>query len=57
VAPQAVRDGYTRQVSMRSFIEASDIGETVAWLASPAARFVSGQALGVDGHTETLATG
>ncbi|MGA0893799.1 MAG: SDR family oxidoreductase [Ilumatobacteraceae bacterium] len=57
VTPQAVRDGYTRQVSMRSFIEASDIGETVAWLASPAARFVSGQALGVDGHTETLATG
>ena len=57
VTPQTVRDGYTRQVSMRSFIEASDIGETVAWLASPAARFVSGQALGVDGHTETLATG
>ncbi|MFM7252870.1 MAG: SDR family oxidoreductase [Ilumatobacteraceae bacterium] len=56
VAPQAVRDGYTRQVSMRSFIEASDIGEAIAWLASPAARFVSGQAFGVDGHTETLAT-
>ncbi|MFZ9629383.1 MAG: SDR family oxidoreductase [Ilumatobacteraceae bacterium] len=56
VEPQVIRDLYTGQVSMRSFIDASDIGETVAWLASPAARFVSGQALSVDGHTETLAT-
>lgn len=56
VAPQAIRDAYTHQVSMRSFIDASDIGETVVWLASPAARFVNGQVLAVDGHTETLAT-
>ena len=56
VAPDVIRDAYTRQVSMRSFIDASDIGETVAWLASPAARFVTGQALSVDGHTESLAT-
>lgn len=56
VAPDMVRDGYTRQVSMRSFIDASDIGETVVWLASSAARFVNGQAIAVDGHTETLAT-
>lgn len=56
VEPHVIRDAYTRQVSMRSFIEASDIGEMVAWLASPAARFLSGQALSVDGHTESLAT-
>ena len=41
---------------MKSFIDASDIGEAVAFLASPAARFISGQVLSVDGHTETLST-
>lgn len=56
VSPQQVRDGYTKQVSMRTFIDASDIGETIVWLASPAARYVTGQAIAVDGHTETLAT-
>lgn len=51
-----VRRAYEQQVSMRSFIEASDIGETIAFLASPAARFINGQVLSVDGHTETLST-
>lgn len=55
VEAQAIRDAYTHQVSMRSFIEASDIGEAIVWLASPAARFVNGQVLAVDGHTESLA--
>ncbi|MGB8860869.1 MAG: SDR family oxidoreductase [Ilumatobacteraceae bacterium] len=56
VEPEAIRRAYTDQVSMRSFIDASDIGETVAFLASPVARFISGQVLSVDGHTETLST-
>ncbi len=56
VAPEQLRAAYTRQVSLRTFIDASDIAEAIAWLASPHARFVSGQALGVDGHTETMAT-
>jgi NAD(P)-dependent dehydrogenase (short-subunit alcohol dehydrogenase family) len=56
VAPDVVRAGYAAQVSMGTFIDASDVGETIAFLASPAARFISGQALGVDGHTETLTT-
>lgn len=54
--PAEIRRAYEGQVSMQSFIDAGDIGETVAFLASPAARFISGQVLSVDGHTETLST-
>lgn len=54
--PAEIRRAYERQVSMQSFIDASDIGETIAFLASPSARFISGQVLSVDGHTETLST-
>ena len=55
-SPAEIRAAYEGQVSMRSFIDATDIGETVVFLASPAARFINGQALAVDGHTETLST-
>lgn len=51
-----IRRAYERQVSMQSFIDARDVGETIAFLASPAARFISGQVISVDGHTETLST-
>lgn len=51
---EVLRRGYEKQVSMGSFIDATDIGKTVVYLASPAARFVSGQVLSVDGNTETL---
>lgn len=56
VAAADVRAAYEDQVSMRSFIDASDIGAAIVFLASPAARFVNGQAFAVDGHTETLST-
>ncbi len=56
VDPEVVRSGYTAQVSMGTFVDASDVAEAIAFLTSPAARFISGQALGVDGHTETLTT-
>jgi NAD(P)-dependent dehydrogenase (short-subunit alcohol dehydrogenase family) len=54
LSPETLRRGYEKQVSMGSFIDATDIGKTVVYLASPAARFVSGQVLSVDGNTETL---
>jgi NAD(P)-dependent dehydrogenase (short-subunit alcohol dehydrogenase family) len=56
VSPAAIRAAYEDQVSMGSFVDASDIAEAAAFLSSPAARFISGQVLGVDGHTETLRT-
>ncbi len=56
VTAAAVRSAYASQVSMGSFVDADDIAEAVAFLSSPGARFISGQALGVDGHTETLRT-
>jgi NAD(P)-dependent dehydrogenase (short-subunit alcohol dehydrogenase family) len=56
VTPAAVRTAYESQVSMGSFVDADDIAEAVAFLSSPSARYISGQILGVDGHTETLRT-
>ena len=51
-----IKTGYTNQVSMRTLIAPTDIGEATAWLLSPEARYVSGQVLSVDGHTESLRT-
>ncbi len=51
-----VRRGFERQVSMRTFIDADEIASTIALLASPFGAKISGQAIAVDGHTETLRT-
>ncbi len=56
VTEEEVRAGYVSQVSMRRFIEAREIAETVLFLSGPTGRSISGQTLGVDGHTETLRT-
>lgn len=56
VAEQEVRAGYVKQVSMQKFIDAREIAETVLFLAGPSGGSISGQALGVDGHTESLRT-
>ena len=53
--PEAnLRAGYETQVSMRTFVEGRDIGAMAVFLASPAARFVNGQTISVDGGLETL---
>ncbi|WP_412105100.1 SDR family oxidoreductase [Sulfitobacter sp. D35] len=48
----AVYAGYAAGTSMRTFVEARDVGEMALFLCSDAARRVSGQAIAVDGHTE-----
>ncbi|MEO0402519.1 MAG: SDR family oxidoreductase [Pseudomonadota bacterium] len=48
----AVYEGYASGTSMRSFIEARDVADMAVFLASDAARRVSGQVIAVDGHTE-----
>jgi NAD(P)-dependent dehydrogenase (short-subunit alcohol dehydrogenase family) len=49
-----IRRVYERQVSLRSFVAAEDIANTAFFLASAQGAMISGQALGVDGHTESL---
>ncbi len=50
---EEVRRDYASGTSMRRFAEASEIADLCAFLASDAARFISGQVIAVDGHTET----
>ncbi len=54
VDEQTIRESYVQGVSMRSWVTAQDVADTALFLASPAASRISGQALAVDGHTETL---
>lgn len=55
VSADEIRDVYKRQSSMRSFVTPEDVTEMVMFLASDSAAKISGQAIAVDGHTETLA--
>lgn len=48
----AVYAGYAGGTSMKRFVEGADIANMAVFLASDAARLVSGQAIAVDGHTE-----
>lgn len=49
--PDVVED-YRRQMPLGFVGEPTDVGEAVVWLASPASRWVTGQAIAVDGgHT------
>ncbi|MFD3189499.1 SDR family oxidoreductase [Sedimentitalea sp. HM32M-2] len=47
----AVYAGYAAGTSLRRFVTAREIADMAVFLASDAARMVSGQAIAVDGHT------
>lgn len=51
---EQIKRQYTRQSSMRCFVEPEDVAAMALFLASPAGARISGQAIGVDGHTEGL---
>ncbi len=51
---EAVRSDYTQGVSLRRFVRPREIADMCLFLASPAAAMVSGQAIAVDGNTETF---
>lgn len=51
---EQIRSTYQRQSSMRAFVSAADVAAFALFLASTEARLVSGQVIGVDGHTESL---
>lgn len=57
VSAEEIRDIYKRQSSMRTFVSPDEIADTVLFLASEKAGKISGQAMSIDGHTETLAMG
>ena len=54
VTPAQVADEYVVGQSMKRFVEPTEIADMCLFLASPAAAMVSGQAISVDGHTETF---
>ncbi|UCH75710.1 MAG: SDR family oxidoreductase [Rhodospirillales bacterium] len=55
IDPSEVRAAYLAQVSMRTFVDVADIASMAVFICSDAGARISGQALAVDGHTETLA--
>jgi NAD(P)-dependent dehydrogenase (short-subunit alcohol dehydrogenase family) len=48
------REKYLGQNSMHTFVTAQEIAELILFLCSPGGRRISGQALALDGHTESL---
>jgi NAD(P)-dependent dehydrogenase (short-subunit alcohol dehydrogenase family) len=51
MTPDAVRHGYASGTAMKRLTDPEDVAEMALFLASDAARMVSGQALAVDGMT------
>lgn len=54
VDPAEVEAEYVGGQSIARFVEPSEIADMCLFLASPASKMVSGQAIAVDGHTETF---
>ncbi len=54
---EAVEREYVEGQSIARFVQADEIADLCLFLASDAARMVSGQAIAVDGHTETFHIG
>jgi 3-oxoacyl-[acyl-carrier protein] reductase len=48
-SPEAVVQGWVESTALGRMAEPREIGEVIAFLASPAAAFVTGQAIAVDG--------
>lgn len=55
VALDEVRADYQRSMSLRTFIDPEDIAAMALFVCSDAGAKISGQALAVDGNTQTLA--
>jgi len=49
-----VEHEYKRQTSLRTFATKDDVAAMVQYLMSPAGARISGQAIAIDGHTESL---
>ncbi len=54
VSEQQVREQFVRQISLKCFVEAEDIAQMALFVCSDLGARISGQALAVDGYTESL---
>jgi len=54
ITDEDVRTTYTDCVSLRTFVTAEDIAETIGFLCSEVGGKISGQAIPVDGHSESI---
>tara|TARA_B110000503_G_scaffold36706_1_gene60029 strand:- start:18022 stop:18822 length:801 start_codon:yes stop_codon:yes gene_type:complete len=54
LSADSIREVYARQSSMRLFVDAQDIANMALFLSSSMGASISGQAIGIDGHTEGL---
>ena len=54
ITEQEVRRSYVKGVSMKTWVDASDIANMAVFLSSSKAGKVSGQVISIDGNTETL---
>ena len=54
IDPDVVRRNYALGTSMLCFVDPDEIADMIMFLCSDHARHISGQIIGVDGHTETL---
>jgi NAD(P)-dependent dehydrogenase (short-subunit alcohol dehydrogenase family) len=53
IAGEAVAADYLAGQSIKRFVDPGEIADLCVFLASPAAAMISGQAIALDGHTET----
>jgi NAD(P)-dependent dehydrogenase (short-subunit alcohol dehydrogenase family) len=53
-SPEEIRRIYQCQISLRRFVTADEVANMAVFLASDMGGSISGQAIGVDGHTESL---
>jgi NAD(P)-dependent dehydrogenase (short-subunit alcohol dehydrogenase family) len=54
VSEAEVRALYAEGTSLRTWVTADDLADTILFLTSPAGAKISGQAIAVDGHTERM---
>jgi NAD(P)-dependent dehydrogenase (short-subunit alcohol dehydrogenase family) len=52
-----VAEEYISGQSIKRYVDPSEIADLCLFLASPAAKMITGQAIAVDGHTETYHIG
>ena len=52
--PDDMRALYAEGTSLRKWVTARDVAQMAVFLASDAARMISGQAVAIDGNTERM---